>query len=322
MEANRAEYQAEINRLQQERDQAEKSRESEEKARKQAEQERDQAFNQAPQVTIQEVVKPDPADKARIEQLEREKLVSSSAKAEAEKARQIEEKARKQAEQERDQARNKPAKVEIQEREVIKSDPTDKARIQKLEKENKHLQNQLKLSNQLRVIRGVETTPEQRASLLAGQSIRLNGLVHPSHGLYDAHVTIKTSSPTEKSLAFKPISTPDAVKPQVVTAPVVAQAAPIQKPLPPPAMVPEQPAQYPTPDAPKWHGHLRELLKDARKRPVLTHKGYSHVDIKKGGKVVDLKIIHDKTKESVLLSEFAPASKLMESFGLSKGQKI
>ena len=218
LEANRAEYQAEIEQLRQERNQAEKARESEEKARKQAEQERDQA----PQVTIQEVVKSDPADKARIEELEREKLVSSSAKAEAEKARQIEEKARKQAEQERDQARNKPAKFEIQEREVIKSDPTDKARIQKLEKENRDLKGQLNLSSELRTIKGVETTPEQRTLLLAGQSIRLNGLTG-KNGLFDAHVTI---SFTKASLTFESIRSPDAVRPQVVQTANSVQAGP------------------------------------------------------------------------------------------------
>ena len=226
LEANRAEYQAEINRLQQERDQAEKSRESEEKARKQAEQERDQAFNQAPQVTIQEVVKPDPADKARIEQLEREKQTISSAKAEAEKARQIEEKARQQAERERDQARKQSAKVEIREKEVITSDPRDKARIQELEKENQTLTRRLQLSKQLEVIKGVSTTPMQRAALLNGQKVLLLGLKGTTD-TFDAYVSIEMNK-----LAFRRISA--------------------LVPLPPkPAVVPERPAPHPTPEVPQ-----------------------------------------------------------------------
>ena len=242
LEANRAEYQAEIEQLRQERNEAEKSREREERARKQAEQERDQARNQAPQVEIQEkvkeVVKPDPADKARIEQLEREKQVINCAKAEAEKARQIEEKARKQAEQERDQARNKPTKVEIQ------SNPADKAQIEELKKENHDLKNQLKLSNHLRTIAGVETTPEQRSSLLAGQSIRLNGL-KGKNGLHDVHVTIEVTIEGSSTIAkpvFERIRSYDFVNPQAVSVPAIPQAATIQKsPSPKPATVSEQP---------------------------------------------------------------------------------
>ena len=82
-------------------DRAEEARKGEEKSRQQAEQERDQAHNQPPQVLIQEkikeVVQSDPADKARIEQLEREKQAISSAKADAEKARELAEKARREA---------------------------------------------------------------------------------------------------------------------------------------------------------------------------------------------------------------------------------
>lgn len=222
---NRAHYEAEIERLRQEHVQAEKSREIAEEGLKQAQQE--------------------------IKQVYEKRDLINHAFHQAEKARQ-------QAERERDQARNQPAKVEIQKKEIIKSDPKDQARIRELEKENRDLKGQLNLSSQLRTIKGVETTPEQRALLLAGQSIRLNGLVHPSHGLYDAHVMIKTISPTEKRLSYKVIGAPDAVKPQVdsgsavSTAPVMPQAVPIQKPLPlKPAVVPERPAHHPTPEVPQ-----------------------------------------------------------------------
>lgn len=76
LEANRAEYQAEINKLHEDKAEAKKRAEIAEKARQQAVIERDQARNQPAKVEIREVtkevIKPDPTDKARIEQLKEE----------------------------------------------------------------------------------------------------------------------------------------------------------------------------------------------------------------------------------------------------------
>lgn len=164
LEANRAEYQAEIEQLRQERDKAEKARESEEKARQQAEQARDQALNQPAKVEIREIVKPDLADQKQIAEL-KQQLEKTEAgrsenydiatsnykvaiqykgenerlkreKEEAVKRAEIAEKAREQAVIERDGAQNKPPTVIIKEiiKEVVMPDPRDKAEIERLKK--------------------------------------------------------------------------------------------------------------------------------------------------------------------------------------------
>ncbi len=197
LEANRAEYQAEIERLRQEHVQAEKSREIAEEALKQAQHE--------------------------IKQVYEKRDLINHAFHQAEKARQLEEKARQQAERERDQARNQPAKVKIREKEVVKSDPADKARIEKLQQENAVLTKRLQLSKHLEVIKGVSTTPAQRAALIDGQKVLLQGLKNQNDS-FDGYVSIEGDK-----LAFRRISA-------------------LVVPPPEPARVPERPAHHPTPD--------------------------------------------------------------------------
>lgn len=207
LEANRAEYEAEINRLRQDADratEAEKSREIAEKALKKAQQD------------IQEVY-------------EKRDLINEAFQ-QSEKAREIAERTLKQLINQRPLVKTVP---EI--KEVVKPDPKDKERIGQLERENQALTRRLQLSKQLEVIKGVATTPAQRASLLDGQCIRLNGLTGV-HGLFDAHVMVSLS---EGKVKFERVPAPAAVKPQVIPIPVVPvvppepQAAPTQKPLPP-----------------------------------------------------------------------------------------
>jgi hypothetical protein len=84
LEANRAEYEAEIKQLKEDQAEAKKRAEIADKARIEVEIKYDQTRNQPPTVTIKEVVivkeVPDPADKAEIERLNGElRIVSNSA---------------------------------------------------------------------------------------------------------------------------------------------------------------------------------------------------------------------------------------------------
>lgn len=90
-------YKNDNDRLEQEKAALEEARNNAEAARQQAEQARDQPPQVLIQETIKEVVQSDPADKARIEQLERENQAINLAKVEAEKARELAEKGRKEA---------------------------------------------------------------------------------------------------------------------------------------------------------------------------------------------------------------------------------
>lgn len=143
-------YKNDNDRLEQEKAALEEARNNAEAARQQAEQARDQAQNQPPQVLIQEkikeVVQSDPADKARIEQLEREKQAISSAKADAEKARELAEKARKEAVEGWTKAYNAYSEVSISNTNNYTNLISEQERNKELEKQIGALRQKLQLS--------------------------------------------------------------------------------------------------------------------------------------------------------------------------------
>lgn len=282
LEANRAQYEAELERLRQE------------KAK--LEQERDEARNKPERVVEVEkiVYRHDEAKDRIIEQLRQEK---------AELQRQ------------RDQIRKQP--LHIVDKQVI--DVADKREIERLKKENDELKG--KLETREKVITAVRKTTNilinsaQAGRLLEGKKLVLSDarlvLLIENNQLRVAHLERKAPVAVPKSVLverfeqkFNVTPTPEQVEAlregkrqeQAPTAAVATTPAPAAKPAPEPI----------------WYSKLRKVLSEKRKAPALITAGFAYKKSKN-----DLLIWPAKgsKEEAVKLSEFAPGSKMLNELG-------
>lgn len=191
LEANRAEYVAEIKRLEQEKADAAKESQAETERLKSELSEaydkrdalRDAFLNQAPEI------KPDPADKAKIEEL-------------AHKIEQLRQD-KSRAETAFNNLKNQPAA------ERIVPDPKDKQKIKELEGQNEILRQKLETATKLQELiltkRGIEINTAQAVRLLDGKPLVLSPL--------KLILEIVDSKLVYRSIVDKGLNTPTSSKP-------------------------------------------------------------------------------------------------------------